>query len=166
MFGIYQPDAIASYRFRGRTCIVTANEDDARDYKGFSEEVRVKDLDLDPDAFPNAEDLQEDENLGRLKTTTTLGDIDGDGEYEQIYAYGARSFSIWDSKGKLVYDSGSDFERIVADRMPDQFNSNNDYNDSFDSRNDDKGPEPEGVAIGNILAGPTRSSASSGSAAS
>lgn len=148
--GMYMPDAIASYSFRGQTYIVTANEGDSRDYDGFSEEVRVKDLQLDPVAFPNAAELQTDENLGRLKTTTANGDIDGDGKFEEIYSYGARSFSIWNSKGELVYDSGADFENITAATIPADFNSNNDENDSFDSRSDDKGPEPEGVALGKI----------------
>jgi DNA-binding beta-propeller fold protein YncE len=34
VYGIYQPDAIASYEYQGRTYIVTANEGDARDYDG------------------------------------------------------------------------------------------------------------------------------------
>ncbi|MET0070114.1 MAG: choice-of-anchor I family protein [Candidatus Thiodiazotropha sp.] len=148
--GMYQPDAIASYNFRGRTFIVTANEGDSRDYDGFSEEERVKDLDLDPNAFPDAAALQADENLGRLKTTTVNGDRDGDGDYDEIYSYGARSFSIRNARGKLVYDSADDFERITAELLPDDFNSNNDENGSFDSRSDDKGPEPEGVALGKI----------------
>jgi 2',3'-cyclic-nucleotide 2'-phosphodiesterase / 3'-nucleotidase / 5'-nucleotidase len=148
--GMYMPDAIASYSFRGQTYIVTANEGDARDYGGFSEEVRVKDLELDPVAFPNAAELQTDENLGRLKTTTANGDIDGDGKFEEIYSYGARSFSIRSGSGELVYDSGADFENIIAAINPADFNSNNDENDSFDSRSDDKGPEPEGVALGKI----------------
>ena len=148
--GMYMPDAIASYSFQGQTYIVTANEGDARDYGGYSEEVRVKDLELDPVAFPNAAVLQEDENLGRLKTTTANGDIDGDGKFEEIYSYGARSFSIWSGSGELVYDSGADFENITAARIPADFNSNNDENDSFDNRSDDKGPEPEGVALGQI----------------
>jgi hypothetical protein len=150
VFGMYQPDTIASYKVRGLTYIVTANEGDARDYAGFSEEERIGDLDLDPVVFPDAEDLQKNANLGRLNSTTTLGDADGDGEYEELYAYGARSFSIWNTRGKLVFDSGSDLERIIADRIPDYFNSNSDDNDSFDSRSDDKGPEPEALAIGEI----------------
>ena len=148
--GMYQPDAIASYCFRGRTYIVTGNEGDSRDYDGFSEEARVKDLVLDPVAFPDAASLQEDENLGRLNITTTLGDNDGDGDYDELYSYGARSFSIRDARGRLVYDSGDDFERITAEVLPNDFNSNNDENGSFDSRSDDKGPEPEGVAVGRI----------------
>lgn len=34
--------------------------------------------------------------------------------------------------------------------LPDDFNSNNDANGSFDSRSDDKGAEPEAIAIGVI----------------
>lgn len=148
--GMYMPDAISSYSFHGQTYIVTANEGDSRDYDGFSEEVRVKDLNLDPAAFPNAAELQKNENLGRLKTTIANGDSDGDGQFEEIYSYGARSFSIWSGNGDLVYDSGADFENITALKIPAGFNSNNDENDSFDSRSDDKGPEPEGVALGKI----------------
>ncbi|MBT3057592.1 MAG: choice-of-anchor I family protein [Candidatus Thiodiazotropha sp.] len=148
--GMYQPDAITSYKFRGRTFIVTANEGDSRDYDGFSEEERVGDLVLDDTAFPNAASLQKNENLGRLKITTVDGDSDGDGDYDEIYSYGARSFSIRNARGKLVYDSGDDFERITAALLPDDFNSNNDENDSADSRSDDKGPEPEGVTVGKI----------------
>jgi hypothetical protein len=146
----YMPDSIASYQVRGKTYIVTANEGDSRDYDGYSEEERVKDLLLDPAAFPNAAELQENENLGRLLSTTANGDTDGDGDVDVIYGYGARSFSIRDAHGNLVFDSGSDFETITAALLGDNFNSNNDENDSFDSRSDDKGPEPEGVALGRI----------------
>ncbi len=148
--GFYQPDAITSYRSFGYTFLVTANEGDARDYDGFSEEVRVNDLALDPDAFPNANELQEDENLGRLRVTDANGDIDNDGDYDQLFSYGSRSFSIWTRNGYLVYDSKSDFEDITADLIPENFNSNNDENDSADSRSDDKGPEPEAVTVGTI----------------
>jgi hypothetical protein len=148
--GFYMPDAIASYKFRGMTYIVSANEGDSRDYDGFSEEARIEDLVLDSTAFPDAATLQLEENLGRLKTTTVNGDTDGDGDYDELYSYGARSFSIWSAAGELVYDSGADFEDITAAMLPDDFNSTNDENDSFDNRSDDKGPEPEGVVLGKI----------------
>ena len=148
VFGMYQPDAIAAYEAAdGNTYIVTANEGDSRDYDGFSEEERIKDVELDPDAFPNADVLQEDENLGRLKITTTLGDTDGDGDFDELYAYGGRSFSIFDADGNLVFDSAAEFELITAEQVPELFNSQGSA-DSFDSRSDDKGPEPEGVTIG------------------
>ena len=50
----------------------------------------------------------------------------------------------------LVFDSGDDFEQITADLFPDDFNSNNDENDSFDNRSDNKGPEPEGITLGRV----------------
>lgn len=149
LFGMYMPDAISLYEVGGETYIVTANEGDAREYDTFAEEARVKDLQLDPIAFPNAAELQADEALGRLTVTTTLGDANGDGLYEALYAFGGRSFSIWTAEGALVYDSGAKFEQIIADRFPDNFNSNHVDND-FDNRSDNKGPEPEGVAIGEI----------------
>lgn len=151
--GMYQPDAIASFTRWGRTFLITANEGDARDYDGFSEEIRIADFaedfntPLDPNVFEDG--LDADEKLGRLRTTSTLGDSDGDGLVDELFAYGARSFSIWDARtGQQVFDSGSDFEDITANLAPDVFNSTNDDNDSFDNRSDDKGPEPEGVVTG------------------
>lgn len=149
VFGLYQPDTIATYRANGQTYLVTANEGDARDYSGFSEEARVGDLVLDPVAFPNAAELQRDENLGRLKVTTTLGDTDGDGDYDELYAYGGRSFSIWDEDGNLIFDSGDALEQITAAQVPGGFNSDDEEN-AFDDRSDDKGPEPEALAIGQV----------------
>ena len=148
--GMFMPDSIATYSRWGIPFLVTANEGDSRDYDGYSEEERIGDLVLDPTAFPNAATLQLDENLGRLKTTTANGDIDGDGDYDRLYSYGARSFSIWTVFGHRIYDSGDEFEQITALALPGEFNSTNDENGSFDDRSDDKGPEPEGVAIGKV----------------
>ncbi|WP_224410792.1 choice-of-anchor I family protein [Oscillatoria salina] len=150
IFGMVQPDGIDTFAIGGQTYIITANEGDARDYDTFSEEARVADLVLDPEAFPNAAELQQDEVLGRLQVTTELGDIDDDGDYDELYAFGGRSFSIFDEFGNLVFDSGDDFEQIIAQQLPEFFNSDNDNNDSFDSRSDAKGPEPEGVVTGEI----------------
>ena len=139
-FGMYQPDAIEVYRSMGSNYVITANEGDARDYDGFSEEERVEDLVLDETVFPNAAMLQQEENLGRLQITTTLGDTDSDGKYEELYSYGARSFSIWDGgTGMQVYDSNNEIEDIIiAEGLYE------------DGRSDAKGVEPEGVAIGKI----------------
>ena len=145
---MYQPDAIVAYETKGSTYLVTANEGDAKDYDGFSEETRVGKLKLDKTMFPNANELQNKENLGRLKTTKTLGDTDGDGDHDIIYAYGGRSFSIWKDDGTLVFDSGNAFENIISKRSPEMFNANGPS--KIDDRSDDKGPEPEALAIGEI----------------
>jgi len=153
--GILQPDSIGAYSPDGETYLVTANEGDGRDYDGFSEESEV--ADLDPDAFDvdsiegidSVEELQRPENLGAKGVTTTLGDADGDGRYEEIYVFGGRSFSIFSTDGERVFDSGSDFERITAERFPEQFNNDNNESDP-DGRSDNKGPEPEGLALGQV----------------
>ena len=150
VYGMYQPDAIAAYQFNGRTYYVTANEgDDRDDFIPGEEGARVKDLVLDPVAFPNAAELQADSALGRLTVTTFDGDIDGDGQFEKLYSLGARSFSIWAEDGTQMFDSGADFERITAQRFPDNFNASNSSNDP-ETRSDNKGPEPEGVALGEL----------------
>ena len=145
--GMYQPDAIKYISIGGQGYLVTANEGDARDYDGYSEESRVKDLVLDPTAYPNAAELQEDENLGRLLSTTATGDTDGDGDIDQIYSYGARSFTIWNATtGAVVFDSGDGFEQHLAEFNPLYFNANND-NNTLKNRSDDKGPEPEAIEV-------------------
>jgi len=85
--GLYQPDGIASYRVGGQSYPITANEGDARDYDGFSEEARVGALRLDPGAFPNAAALQSSAQLGRLTVTTANGDPDRDGDFDELYSF-------------------------------------------------------------------------------
>jgi hypothetical protein len=148
--GMFQPDSVSMYKSEGKEYVVTANEGDSRDYPGYSEEKRVKDLVLDTEVFPNATYLQDQANLGRLKISTVGADKNNDGKVDQLYAYGTRSFTIWSTDGELIYDSMNDFERITAAYYPLWFNSDADSNDSFDSRSDDKGPEPEALTIGKI----------------
>lgn len=140
VFGMFQPDAISSMRYEGKTYLFTANEGDAREYAGFAEIKRVNQVLLDPIAFPNGAALKADAVLGRLNMTTTLGDKDKDGDFDEIYSLGARSFSIWDaSTGNLVWDSKDFLDR-----------------ESFtlglydDARSDDKGAEPEAITIGRV----------------
>ncbi len=151
VYGMYQPDAIASFTSNGRPYFIIANEGDARDYDGFSEEDRIEDITLDNKRFPNAAELQKEDNLGRLKITNTLGDVDKDGDYDYLFSYGARSLSILNRHGDRLFDSHSQFEFITASSVRDSFNSQGLPN-SFDSRSDDKGSEPEGVATGRINA--------------
>ncbi len=152
VFGMYEPDAIASYGVGGQTYFVLANEGDARDYTGLAEEVRVGAAGyvLDPATFPNATDLKNNQLLGRLTVTTATGDTDGDGDFDQIHVLGGRSFSIRDSNGGLVYDSGDDFERYTRASFPALFNASNDNTVSVKNRSDNKGPEPEGVTTAEI----------------
>ena len=84
-----------------------------------------------------------------LEVSAVDGDSDGDGRYEQLYAFGGRSFGIWTSDGELVFDSGSEFEQIIAAALPQFFNAPDDAN-TFDGRSDSRGPEPEPLDVGTI----------------
>lgn len=141
-FGMYQPDAIAVLETGGIPYLFTANEGDAREYTGFSEIRRVSAnaVTLDPAVFPTAATLKQPTQLGRLNITTTLGNTDGDSDLEALYSLGARSFSVWNgTNGNLVFDTQNDLEkRAVTAGVYD------------DGRSDDKGVEPEGIAIGTV----------------
>ncbi|HSC80982.1 MAG TPA: choice-of-anchor I family protein, partial [Chitinolyticbacter sp.] len=101
-----------------------------------------------------------DPQLGRLNVTWTMGyqtnadgspKLNGAGKlvYDALYAFGGRSVAIWDESGKLVWDSGDAFEQQLATLIPDHFNTDHEAT-GFDDRSDNKGPEPEGIAIGRI----------------
>jgi hypothetical protein len=149
VFGMYQPDGIAAFAINGTVYYLTANEGDTRDYDGYSEETEVAETPLDPTVFPNAAELQSEETIGGLENVSSTGDSDGDGDFDGIYIPGGRSFSIYTADGALVYESGALLERITAAAYPEHFNAANDDH-GLDDRSDNKGPEPEGVAIGVI----------------
>lgn len=159
--GIYMPDAIDNYTVNGATYLVTANEGDSRDYDCYSEEERMADLDyagatLGADILAATAD---DTLLGRLQSTTAMPTSN---PIDQLYMWGARSFTIWTTDGEVAYDPGSEFEEYIAKHYPDYFNANADDElstaeemiasmaDEVDARSDDKGGEPEGLAVGRI----------------
>ncbi|GMA30104.1 choice-of-anchor I family protein [Litorihabitans aurantiacus] len=149
--GLPMPDAIESYEVDGETFIVTANEGDAREWGDYVEAVRAKALGRNGVApvcadSPAASQLG-DADLGRLEVTIASG-LNAEGTcYEQLHSFGTRSFSIYGADGERVFDSGQQLEEIVAEAIPEFFNSNHASSD-LESRSDAKGPEPEGVALG------------------
>jgi hypothetical protein len=145
----FHPDVFAPYRAGGETFLVSANEGDPRDFDDYTELVRVRDLRLDPSTFPDAATLQQDGNLGRLRVTRVDGDSDGDGDFDEIYVLGSRSFAIWTADWQLVFDSGDALERISAQAVPEAFNTPGSATE-FDAQSDTRGPEPENLAVGKI----------------
>ncbi|WP_309602326.1 choice-of-anchor I family protein [Sphingomonas sp.] len=148
VFGMYMPDAIDSYAVGGQTYYVLANEgDDRNDYLPSSpssapETRRLGSIDLDNATFGSSETfLRGNGVLGRLAVPQlpgVSGDTDRDGDADRILSYGARSFSIRDSSGAIIFDSGDQIDRFVAQYFPELY---------ADGRSDDKGSEPEGVTI-------------------
>lgn len=175
LFGMYMPDTIATYQVNGVDYVVMANEGDSRADWGIEpdggdninvEEARVSSLTLDATRFPTVDGVAQTNQslLGRLNVTNALeidsnddgvrdrarGDTDGDGDIDALYAFGARSFSIFRADTcSMVYDSGDAFETITARRFPANFNADSTSN-SLDNRSDNKGPEPEALVLGKV----------------
>jgi hypothetical protein len=100
---------------------------------------RVGAVVLDPVAFSDAT-LKTDAKLGRLNVTTTLGDKDGDGDFDELYSLGARSFSVWNANtGTQVWDSKTELDIKARDLGL--------YDDA---RSDDKSVEPEAITLGTV----------------
>lgn len=133
--GLYQPDAITAYDFRGRTYLVMANEGDSRDNgDGDSEDER-----RGAAGDPSVEYVPDTSPLARL-TMSNVESRRGD-----LVTFGGRSFSIRDADGRIVFDSGNQLDAEAIRRGI--------YDDS---RSDNKGVEPEGLALlrinGRVLA--------------
>jgi 2',3'-cyclic-nucleotide 2'-phosphodiesterase/3'-nucleotidase/5'-nucleotidase len=156
VYSFYSPDGIAVIGGGQQSFLVTANEGDPKDFYDevtcppcYTEKVRVRDITLDPGKFPDFSELQKNVNLGRLNITKVNGDTDGDGDFDELYMLGSRSFSIWTLDGQLVFDSGDDFEQITAAAVPLYFNTSEDEN-TLNARSDDRGPEPEQLVVGKV----------------
>lgn len=151
VFGMYQPDAISALTIGTTTVLVTANEGDAREWGTFVEEARAGAATyvVDPDLLTAWPGLKTNQLLGRLNVVTNLGDIDADGDFDEIYTLGGRSFSVWNTDGNLLFDSGSEFETRLAALYPSNFNTGHTTN-ALDDRSDNKGPEPEAIAAAMI----------------
>ncbi len=174
------PDSIDVFNKNNVSYILTANEGDGREYgikttqeecnvKGFkwdgddyqgtpdyakqidfcisyTDEIRGKKLDV-PQDHPLATSLKEKSQLGRIKLIKPESPLSAD---DPITGFGARSFSIWNEQGELVFDSADEFAKIVLEANPNDFNSSNDSNSSADDRSDDKGVEPEAIEVAAI----------------
>jgi len=164
--GLLQPDGIAAYEKGGQTFLFTANEGDSRDEdKDFEDVVAEGNIDDNTDADGNdalgdlnalyqskiGKNADSDDALGNLEISEIDGDTDGDGDIDVPTMFGTRSFSAIEAASKtIIEDSESDFEQITAAEIPTLFNSEENDPGEFDSRSDNKGPEPEGITIGQL----------------
>ncbi|MCX7842112.1 MAG: choice-of-anchor I family protein [Clostridia bacterium] len=163
VLGMRMPDGIEIATIGPKTYIVTANEGDGREYGIYKNELRVKDIKTPQSISLKATNYQgytqseldqmastvkNDSNLGRLTIHSEMGK--NGSVFESLYSFGSRSFSIFDASDmSLVYDSGSEFEEITAEKIPQYFNCSN-SNTTRDDRSDNKGPEPEDVKVGKV----------------
>ncbi|OFN39490.1 alkaline phosphatase [Corynebacterium sp. HMSC072G08] len=159
--GLSMPDSIGAFTAGGETYFATANEGDAREWGDedgsgvYTDEAEIKDLIEDGKVCEGVElpeGFDDTSFAGNLKVSTTSGWNEEESCFDEFYAYGSRSFSIYDAAGNVVFDSGSDFEEITA-RLHEQgvlnFNADNEDPEA-DDRSDNKGPEPEALTIGKV----------------
>ena len=140
VYGIKMPDGISVTEIGGKTYLLTANEGDSRaDWTGLDNESENV-------TSPTG-------NVTLEKKVVWFNANLWDGlDSDKAYVFGGRSFSIYEATDNgltLVYDGGSEFEEITAQKLPDYFNTSNDKT-SIDNRSGKKGPEPESVVTGVI----------------
>ena len=139
--GMYQPDGMAMFVQDGTTYLLTANEGDA------VSDIRIEDIEENGQLDASLAGLAAE--IGRLQVSQYLG-ADAEGMFTELYSYGGRSFSVWNAEsGELVWDSGDQMAQFAAQVAPELFNSEGTAA-TFDGRSDNKGVEPEFVAVGKI----------------
>lgn len=156
ILGVYMPDGIKCVTINGVDYLVTANEGDGTEWEEFktvSKLGKIKDkLNVNPSLFKGMTEEEVEEKMDEILNTTKYDDLEvlTDLGNDAIYVLGARSFTIWNAETmEVVFDSGDDFEQIIAQRNPDFFNVSN-SNVKLDDRSRKKGPEPEDVTVGEI----------------
>jgi len=155
--GASQPDAIAAFTAGAGQYYVTANEGDAREYTCLNDDLRASGLKVDPRRFPDWKAWSANAALGRAKVNPTIGDLDGDGDIDNIHLRGTNSMTIY-RNGSVIWDSGELLDQIQIQAFG-VANINGSHSLSSDKstmnyvgqdRSDDKGAEPEGVAVGMV----------------
>ena len=155
--GASQPDAIAGFKMGSGNYFITANEGDAREYTCLNDDLRAASLTVDSRRFPNWTTLKADAALGRAKVNPTNGDKDGDGDIDTIHLRGSNSMTMY-RNGLAIWDSAEILDKIQTAAFG-VANINGAHSYSKDKstmnyvgqeRSDDKGAEPEGVALGMV----------------
>ncbi|MEH7113792.1 choice-of-anchor I family protein [Neobacillus niacini] len=160
ILGAYMPDSVAYVNISGTDYLLTANEGDATEWPeegstfiNVAEFIDEKDkITLNTDLFKGMTADEAQAAFDKMKNSKDYNKLEvlTDRGTDAIYTLGGRSFSIWKADTmELVYDSGSDFEDITAERYPTVFNWSNDDN-KLEKRSAKKGPEPEDVKVGMI----------------
>ena len=155
LMGIRMPDGIAAFEANGKTYLVTANEGDAREWGDKDEDTDYLNEDernfKDNETSPTGKITAENSGLEGKVVFFKTGDYDGL-DSGKDYLFGGRTFTVYevsDSGITEVFTSGSDFERLTAQYLPEYYNCSND-NNVIDDRSGKKGPEAESVTVGQV----------------
>ena len=156
--GLRQPDGIASFMAGDRHFVLTANEGaPMNDYSAWTDAVKLPTLVeqgvLDEGVFTEAMTTQlKDLTVSSLERCNEGKYRTNNGKCPYAYTFGSRSISVVDGEtGKVIWDSGEMFERVLAKIAPEYFNWNSKKGKAkMDKRSGDKGCEPENVTVGEV----------------
>lgn len=144
--GLPMPDTMVLFTKNGTALLATANEGDGRGDDGDFATGSSLTANMTAAVAATATNT----GIGALKLLKDQGQ-DADGKIADPTMLGTRSFSLWNATtGERVFDSGSAIEQFVASNDPTVFNTNDGVASKWDTRSDDKGPEPEALAFGRI----------------
>ena len=144
--GLPMPDTMVLFTKNGTALLATANEGDGRGDDGDFATGSSLTANMTAAVAATATNT----GIGRLNLLKDQG-RDADGKIADPTMLGTRSFSLWNATtGERVFDSGSAIEQFVASNDPTVFNTNDGVASKWDTRSDDKGPEPEALAFGRI----------------
>lgn len=155
--GLPMPDTMRAFSSGGNNYLITVNEGDARgddrDISRFGSTSGNSSMNTILNSSLISDPSRVNNVLGRLNVSRINGDNNNDGKIDEAVMIGTRSITIWNADtGAKVWDSGqstnTNFETILASLDPTRFNMNNGLPSNFDTRSDDKGPEPEALTIG------------------
>lgn len=149
-WGLRQPDGIAVLSDKGKNFILTANEGASREFSYFTDETNI--LTLFQKGLVNPEIF--DANWLKVLQKYAFSEMENcsNRPCDHAYTFGSRSMSVFDGKtGKLLFDSGDQIEKLIAQIAPSYFNWNAKKGKlKMDARSKDKGPEPEMVTVGDV----------------
>jgi hypothetical protein len=155
--GLPMPDTMKAFTNSGTNYLITVNEGDARiddrDISRFGDTGGNDSMNTILSTSLAADPSRANSVMGRLNVSRLNGDTNNDGKIDEAVMIGTRSMTIWNADtGAKVWDSGqstsTNFETLLANLDPTRFNMNNGLPSNFDTRSDDKGPEPEALTIG------------------
>ncbi len=160
-FGLPMPDSIAAWSQAGSTYVITADEGDARvddgDISRLAAAVTTYGFAAGFSVSTNNNDygrlnILRDQSLNGPVFPTTAPNSD----ISKIVSMGTRGLSLWkkEADNSVSFVSHLPLENALFQRDPLRHNANNGgAKVDFDTRSDDKGPEPEAVAVTTLTDG-------------
>ncbi|NQX02909.1 5'-nucleotidase C-terminal domain-containing protein [bacterium] len=155
--GLHMPDALATWTAAGSTYLITADEGDARVDDGDIQRFASADTTYGLAAgFAPSTSNNDFGRLNILKDQSLNGPVSTTSDLDKIVSMGSRGLTLWkkEADNSVSFVSHLPLENELFKADPLRHNANNGgVKADFDARSDDKGPEPESVAVTTLADG-------------